>query len=189
MTGFVLWFTGLSGSGKSTVSDEVYKILSKSMNIELLDGDECRQNLTKGLTYTREDRDENIRRIAYVAKLLSRNNIGVISAFISPYKAMRDYVRLNTTNFIEVYVNAPLEVCEERDVKGLYEKARKGEIKNFTGVSDPYEEPLEPEIILNTDKETPKESVCKVIDYLKEKGFINGEVEEAVQEEIAKSFA
>ena len=140
--GFVLWFTGLSGSGKSTIANAVYNEL-KMQNpcIELLDGDEVRENLTKDLGFSKEDRDENIRRISYVCKLLSRNGVGVITAFISPYCSMRDYARGNSINFIEIHVATPLEVCEGRDPKGLYKKARAGEIQMFTGVSDPYEPP------------------------------------------------
>ncbi|MGM5482609.1 MAG: adenylyl-sulfate kinase [Nanobdellota archaeon] len=173
MKGFVLWFTGLSGAGKSTIAENVAKELkSYDIAFELLDGDEVRENLTKDLGFTREDRDENIKRIGFVAKLLSRNGVGVITAFISPYENMRQYVRENSTNFIEVYINAPLEECERRDVKGLYKKARDGEINLFTGVSDPYEPPKNPEIELRTDQETPEESVAKVIEYLKKGDFI-----------------
>lgn len=170
---FVLWFTGLSWAGKSTVSQGVYKILKwKLSNIELLDGDMVRQWLTKDLWFTREDRQKNLERVTFVAKLLSKNNIGVISAFISPYREDRNFVRNNVTNFIEVYVNAPLEVCEARDVKWLYKKARAWELQNFTGISDPYEEPEKPDIILYTDKETPEESIKKVIKYLEDNNYI-----------------
>ncbi len=173
MKGFVLWFTGLSGSGKSTVGELVKeRLIEKGIQTEILDGDEVRQNLTRDLGFSKEDRDENIRRIAYVASLLSRNSVGVITAFISPYIKMRDHVRGITTNFIEVYVNAPLDVCEKRDVKGLYKSAREGKIKNFTGISDPYEVPVDPEIMIRTDKETPAESAEKVLAYLKEKELI-----------------
>lgn len=173
MAGFVLWFTGLSGAGKSTIANKVAEKLSeKKISFELLDGDEVRENLTKDLGFSKEDRDENIRRISYVAKLLSRNGVGVLTAFISPYREMRDYARKNTTNFIEVHVNAPLDECERRDVKGLYKKARSGEIAMFTGVSDPYESPLNPEIELKTDTETIEESAQKVIDYLENNGLL-----------------
>ena len=162
--GFVLWFTGLSGAGKSTVSSKVYQILKqRGIQIEKLDGDEVRENLTKGLGFNKSDREENIKRITFVTKLLSRNNVAVISAFITPYKAMRDFIRMSTTNFIEVFVNAPLQVCEERDTKGLYKKARCGEIQKFTGISDPYEPPEDPDLELRTDKESVDESVEKVI--------------------------
>jgi 3'(2'),5'-bisphosphate nucleotidase len=171
--GFVLWFTGLSGSGKSTLADGVSKELKKrNISYESLDGDEVRENLTQGLLFTKKDRDENIRRIMYVCKLLSRNGVRVISAFISPYKEMRDFVRNNTTNFIEVHVATPLEVCEKRDVKGLYKKARTGEIKNFTGISDPYEEPINADLIIKTQNESVEESVGKVVSYLENRGLI-----------------
>jgi 3'(2'),5'-bisphosphate nucleotidase len=171
--GFVLWFTGLSGAGKSTVADKVFeKIGKEGLSLERLDGDEVREHLTKGLGFSKEDREENIRRVTFVAKVLSRNGVGVISTFISPYKEMREKVRNEVTNFIEVYVNAPLAVCEERDIKGLYKKARAGEIKHFTGIDDPYEVPENPELELDTDKESIEESAQKVIEYLKEKDFI-----------------
>jgi 3'(2'),5'-bisphosphate nucleotidase len=171
--GFVLWFTGLSGSGKSTLAEGVSKELKKrNVSYECLDGDEVRENLTQGLLFTKKDRDENIRRIMYVCKLLSRNGVKVISAFISPYKEMRDFVRNNTTNFIEVHVATPLEVCEKRDVKGLYKKARTGEIKNFTGISDPYEEPVNADIVIKTQNESVEESVGKVVSYLEKRGLI-----------------
>lgn len=173
MSGFVLWFTGLSGSGKSTIASKVAEKLKKEqVNFELLDGDEVRENLTRDLGFSKKDRDENIRRIGYLVKLLSRNGVGVLTAFISPYRDMRNYVREISTNFIEVYVNASLETCEERDVKGLYKKARNGEIEMFTGISDPYEAPENPEIELKTDSESVEESADKVINYLKERELI-----------------
>ena len=165
--GFVLWFTGLSQAGKTTVANRVYDILKKKgVKLERLDGDIVRKSISADLGFTKEDRDENIRRIMRVAKLLSQNGTGVICSFISPYKKIRDEIRKEVTNFIEVFCNCPLEVCEKRDTKGLYKKARKGEIKNFTGISDPYEPPENPEIELNTDKETIEESTAKVINYL-----------------------
>jgi adenylylsulfate kinase len=171
--GFVLWFTGLSGAGKSTTADEVHKLLKNNGNkIERLDGDEVRENLTNRLSFTKEDRDENIRRVGFVAKLLSRNGVGVIASFISPYKQQRDDLRRKIENFILVYVNAPLEVCEDRDPKGLYKKARKGEIKNFTGISDPYDIPKNPDIEVKTDEMNSEDCAEKVLEYLKEKGFI-----------------
>ena len=143
--GFTLWFTGLSGAGKTTVAVALVKELqARGMKVERLDGDVVRQGLTRDLGFSKEDRDKNIERVTFVAKLLSRNGVGVLASFISPYRATRDMVRRETTNFIEVFVNAPLEVCAARDVKGMYAKAFAGEIKEFTGVSDPYEEPLKP---------------------------------------------
>jgi len=167
--GFVLWFTGLSASGKSTVADAVAeKLIKRGLKIERLDGDIVRKSLTKDLGFSKEDRDENIQRVSFVAKLLSRNGVGVIASFISPYREVRKKIREETTNFVEVFVKCPLEVCEKRDPKGMYKKARAGEIKNFTGIDDPYEEPENPELVLNTDKETVEESVEKVITKLEE---------------------
>lgn len=171
--GFVLWLTGLSQSGKTTIGDRVYEILkSKNIKVERLDGDIVRESLTKDLGFSKEDRDENIRRIGFIAKLLSRNGVGVIASFISPYREQRDKLRKDIENFIEVFVNAPLEICEKRDDKGLYEKARKGEIKNFTGISDPYETPENPEIELKTDQDDIAVSVEKVIKYLEDNDFL-----------------
>lgn len=171
--GFTVWFTGLSGAGKSTVGRLVYEELkARSIPVEMLDGDEVRTNLSKGLGFSREDRDTNILRIGYVAKLLSRNGVAVIAAAISPYRSTRAAVRREIANFVEVYVRCPLAVCVARDVKGLYKRALDGEISNFTGVSDPYEEPLEPELILETHLETPTESAAKVIDLLEKLGHV-----------------
>jgi adenylyl-sulfate kinase len=171
--GFTLWMTGLSGAGKTTIAKIVEaELKARGLKIERLDGDVVRQSLTRDLGFSKEDRDKNIERVMFVAKLLSRNGVGVIASFISPYRAVRDMVRRETTNFIEVYVQAPLEVCIQRDVKGMYAKALAGEIENFTGISDPYEEPLNPEIVLHTDRETPEESAARLIAYLEEKGFI-----------------
>jgi len=173
LKGFVLWFTGLSGAGKSTTADEVYKLLENNGNrIERLDGDIVRESLTNKLSFSKEDRDENIRRVGFVSNLLSRNGVGVVASFISPYKPQRDELREKVENLILVYVNAPLEVCEDRDSKGLYEKARKGEIKNFTGISDPYDVPENPDIEVKTDQMNPQECAQKVLDYLKENGFV-----------------
>lgn len=172
--GFTLWFTGLSGAGKTTVAVAlVEKLKARGVKVERLDGDVVRQSLTRDLGFSKEDRDKNIERVTFVAKLLSRNGVGVLAAFISPYRATRDMVRQETTNFIEVHVAAPLEVCADRDVKGMYAKAFSGEIKNFTGVSDPYEEPLNAEITLNTHEETLEESVQKCIDYLETNGYLS----------------
>src|ERR687894_769951 len=158
--GFCLWFTGLSGSGKSTITTHLVKELRKrDSKLEVLDGDVVRENLSKGLGFSKEDRDTNIRRIAFVANLLSRNGVPVITAAISPYRETRDEAReLMDGRFIEVYVQASLETCEERDVKGLYAKARSGEIKEFTGISDPYEEPTNPEVTVETEQQSPEES-------------------------------
>ena len=172
--GFTLWFTGLSGAGKTTISEIVSEqIHSRGAKLEILDGDVVRENLSKGLGFSKEDRDTNIRRIAFVADLLSRNGVPVITAAISPYREIRDEAReLMGERFIEAYVKASVEVCAERDVKGLYEKAFAGEIKEFTGVSDPYEAPLDPELALDTENETPEESAQKIISYLEERGLI-----------------
>ncbi len=171
--GVTVWFTGLSGAGKTTISRAVDKELkSYSYNVEILDGDVVRQNLTKGLGFSKEDRDENIRRVGFVAGLLTRNQVIVLVSAISPYQEIRQEVRERIGNFVEVYVNAPLEVCEQRDVKGLYKKARAGEIKNFTGIDDPYEPPLNPEVECRTDLESLEESVSKVLAKLRELGYL-----------------
>lgn len=165
--------TGLSGAGKTTIAKILETELhARGIRFERLDGDVVRESLTKDLGFSKEDRDRNIERVTFVAKLLSRNNVGVVASFISPYREIRDMVRHETTNFIEVFVDAPLDVCEQRDVKGMYKKARAGEIPNFTGVSDPYEEPLNAEITVHTDRESPEESAARIIGYLEEKNFI-----------------
>ena len=174
-TGFTLWFTGLPCSGKSAVADRVAAVLrERGLRVERLDGDIVRQDLTRDLGFSKKDRDENIRRVTFVAKLLSRNGVGVLTTFISPYREMRDRARKETTNFLEVYVQCPVDVCIGRDVKGMYQKAIRGEIKEFTGVSDPYEEPLRPELVLRTDTETLEESARKVLAKLEEMGYIGG---------------
>jgi adenylylsulfate kinase len=171
--GFILWFTGLSGSGKTTISKALEpELKARGCKVEILDGDVVRTNLSKGLGFSKEDRDTNILRIGFVANLLSRNGVVAITAAISPYQVIRDEVRAMDSNFVEVYVKAPLEVCEGRDIKGMYAKARKGEIKGFTGIDDPYEEPLNPEIICYTDQETVQESVTKILGKLEELGYI-----------------
>src|SRR3954464_15092174 len=172
--GFTLWFTGLSGAGKTTISHLVEtELRDRGSRIEILDGDVVRENLSKGLGFSKEDRDTNIRRIAFVADLLSRNDVPVITAAISPYREIRDEARKRMgERFIEVYAQAPLEVCEERDVKGLYAKARAGEIKEFTGISDPYEPPENPEILIETDKQSPEESAQQILDYLEGRDLI-----------------
>ncbi len=162
--GLTVWFTGLSGAGKSTLSRAVYERLwATGRKVELLDGDEVRRHLTRDLGFSRGDRDENIRRIGFVAEMLARNGVVALVSVISPYRAIRDEVRARTRHFVEVFVNAPLEICESRDPKGLYRKARAGEIRGFTGVDDPYEAPLEPEVECRTDRETVAESVEKVL--------------------------
>jgi sulfate adenylyltransferase len=171
--GFVIWLTGLSQSGKTTAGDKLHDMLiQKGVKTERLDGDIVRQHLSKDLGFTKEDRDENIRRVGFVTRLLSRNGVGVITSFISPYQKTRDKVRKQTENFVEVFCKCPLEECEKRDTKGLYKKARKGAIEHFTGISDPYEEPENPEIELLTDKETPEECVQKIIKYLEDNKLI-----------------
>ena len=171
--GAVIWFTGLSGSGKTTIAHLVEdKLLEAGVPVEILDGDVVRENLSKGLGFSKEDRDTNIRRIAFVAHLLQRNGVFVITAAISPYQAVREEARTMIKDFVEVYADAPIEVCEERDTKGLYAKARAGEIKGFTGVDDPYEPPSGPEVTCHTDRESPEESAQKVIDKLVESKYI-----------------
>ena len=177
--GVTVWFTGLSGAGKTTISRAVEKELqSYGYKVEILDGDIVRQNLTKGLGFSKEDRDENIRRVGFVAELLTRNQVIVLVSAISPYQEIRQDVRQKIGNFVEVYVNAPLKVCEQRDVKGLYKKARAGEIKNFTGIDDPYEPPINPEVECRTDLETVEESVSKVLAKLQELGYLGLRIRE-----------
>jgi sulfate adenylyltransferase len=172
--GFVLWLTGFSQAGKSTVGDRVYGILRRrGCRVERLDGDIVRESLTKNLGFSKEDREENIRRVSFVAELLSRQGVGVIASFISPYRRQRARLRDKIDNFIEVFVNAPLTVCERRDRKGNYVKARRGELKNFTGISDPYEKPARPDIELRTDQESLEQSAGKVVAYLEKEGFID----------------
>ncbi len=172
-TGFTLWFTGLSGAGKTTITHILEnKLKENGLKVEVLDGDVVRTHLSKGLGFSKEDRDANIRRIGFVANLLERNGVIVITAAISPYREIRDEVRKMHDNFVEVYAKCPLEVVEKRDVKGLYKKARSGEIPQFTGVSDPYEEPLNPEIVVETNKQTPEESANAILNWLKQKGLI-----------------
>jgi adenylyl-sulfate kinase len=175
--GFTLWFTGLSGAGKTTLATKlVLELQSRKVKVELLDGDEVRTNLSKGLGFSKEDRDTNIRRIGYVSRLLSRNGVGVIAAAISPYREVRDEVRRGVEKdgaaFIEVYIKCPIEVLAERDVKGLYRKALAGEITGFTGISDPYEEPLASEVIIETDKEEVEVSASRVVEELERRGLI-----------------
>lgn len=175
--GFTLWFTGLSGAGKSTLTLALLpELYQRGLSVEVLDGDEVRTNLSKGLGFSKEDRDTNIRRIGYVARLLSRNGVGVISAAISPYAEVRDEIRQQVTKdgaaFVEIYIRASLETLVARDVKGLYKKAIAGEIKNFTGVSDPYEPPVNPELVIETDNEPIETSVGRILARLEELNII-----------------
>jgi adenylyl-sulfate kinase len=171
--GFTLWFTGLSGSGKSTLSRALIEVLKgRGCRVEILDGDEVRENLSKGLGFSREDRDTNIRRIGYVCHLLSRNGVVAISAAISPFREVRDENRRRIKDFIEVYVKCPVDVLINRDVKGLYKKAIAGEIKEFTGISHPYEEPLHPEVTVETDTQTVEQSMNVILKYLEENRWI-----------------
>ena len=173
--GFCLWFTGLSGAGKTTITNILVKELrTRGSKLEVLDGDIVRENLSKGLGFSKEDRDTNIRRIAFVANLLSRNGVPVITAAISPYREIRDEAReMMNGRFIETYVKASVEACEERDVKGLYAKARSGEIKEFTGVSDPYEAPESPEITVDTEAQSPEESAKQIVEFLESRGLLS----------------
>ncbi len=171
--GFCLWFTGLSGAGKSTIATIVAdELRSRGRQVEVLDGDEVREHLSKGLGFSKEDRDTNIRRIGFVASLLARNGVVAITAAISPYRAVRDEVRGWIEHFVEVFVDTPLELCEERDVKGLYARARAGDVPAFTGVTDPYEPPLLPEVTLRTQGRDPRDSAQEVVAYLESNGLL-----------------
>jgi adenylyl-sulfate kinase len=171
--GFTLWFTGLSGAGKTTVSQLVIENLrEREMKVEALDGDVVRTHLSKGLGFSKEDRDTNSRRIGFVCQILSRNGVIAVASAISPYRSVRDEVREMVNDFVEVYVHVTLDGAIARDVKGLYKKALAGEIKEFTGVSDPYEEPLNPELTLFTEQQTPQESAQKVLAMLERSGRI-----------------
>jgi adenylylsulfate kinase len=171
--GFTVWFTGLSGAGKSTLAEKLDSVLrERGHKVEVLDGDVVRTNLSKGLGFSKEDRDTNILRIGFVAQLLTRNGVAVITAAISPYRDIRDLVRSQIGDMVEVYTKCSIEELTRRDVKGLYEKALRGEIQNFTGVSDPYEEPLNPDVTVETDKETVDESLAKILVCLESKGYL-----------------
>lgn len=174
--GFTLWFTGLSGSGKTTIADVVVKEFeSRDVPVEVLDGDVVREHLSKGLGFSKEDRDTNIRRIAFVADLVSKHGTPVITAAISPYREIRDEARaLMNGRFVEVFIATSLEECERRDIKGLYAKARSGEIKEFTGVSDPYEAPLDPELSVETEGRSPEDSAREILAYLEQRELIPG---------------
>jgi len=170
---FTVWFTGIPCCGKTTIADQVAIVLKKKdYTVERLDGDVVRQGLTSDLGFSKKDRDENIRRATFVAKMLTRNNVIVLATFVSPYREQRRNARNEIERFVEVYVRCPVEICMKRDVKGMYQKALGGKIKHFTGVDDPYEEPEHPELILNTDTETIEESVKKVLHTIKELGYI-----------------
>jgi adenylyl-sulfate kinase len=171
--GFVVWFTGLPSAGKSTLARLLEKELQqRSWPVEVLDGDEVRLRLTRGLGFSKADRDENIRRIAFVARLLARHGVATITAAISPYRAARVEARREIGRFVEVYVKCALDTCVQRDVKGLYRRALAGEITNLTGISDPYEEPLDPEVTVETDRETPEDSVTRILAQLEALGYL-----------------
>jgi len=171
--GVTLWFTGLPCSGKSAVADRAAEILKeRGYHVERLDGDIVRQDLTRDLGFSKADRDENIRRVTFVSKLLTRNGVIVLTSFISPYIEVRDRARREIGSFLEIYTKCALDVCIQRDVKGMYKKAIAGQIKEFTGISDPYEEPVQPELLLETDKETLAESTARVLAALKAGGYL-----------------
>ena len=171
--GVTIWFTGLSGSGKTTIASGVHEMLqNRHILSERLDGDVVRQSLTRDLGFSKEDRDKNIERVTFVAKLLTRNGVVVLTAFISPYRRMRDKARAEIGDFLEVFVRTPMETLLERDVKGMYKKALAGEIQNFTGVNDPYEEPVNPDLILDTAGETVQQSIARVVQLLEARGYI-----------------
>jgi len=180
--GFTIWFTGLSGAGNSTLSEALEERLeARERKVEILDGDIVRTHLSKGLGFSREDRDTNIKRIAFVCSLLTRNGVICISAAIAPYREARQWARQEIGNFVEVYVKCPLEVCRQRDVKGLYKLVDEGKLTGFTGVDDPYEEPEHPELVVETNKETIEESVGRIFAKLEELGYL--EPEEMPEEE------
>ena len=175
--GFTIWLTGLSGAGKTTLAEKLApELRARGLGVEVLDGDEVRTNLSKGLGFSKEDRDTNIRRIGYVCRLLSRNGVAAISAAISPYGAVRDEVRQlveqDGATFVEVFVKCPIDVLAERDVKGLYKKALAGELKGFTGVSDPYEQPLAPDVVIESDRESVAFSTEKIISELERRELL-----------------
>ena len=172
--GFTLWFTGLSGSGKTTLAKALEPVLrERGLKVERLDGDIVRQSLTRDLGFSKEDRDENIERVTFVAKLLTRNDVAVLCSFISPYIARREKSRAEIGRFVECYVECTLDTLIERDVKGLYQKALAGEIENFTGISDPYEPPPNPEIVVNSGTQTLEESVAIILKRLEELGYLS----------------
>jgi adenylyl-sulfate kinase len=171
--GFVVWFTGLSGAGKSTLSHRLAdELVRRGVHVELLDGDEVRETLSKGLGFSKEDRDTNIRRIGFVARIVARCGACAIVAAISPYRAVREEIRAAAPRFFEIHCDCPLEVLAERDPKGLYRRAMAGQIKNFTGVDDPYEPPAAPEVHVRTDQEDADTSLVRILSRLEELGFI-----------------
>jgi adenylylsulfate kinase len=171
--GFTIWFTGLPCCGKTTIADQVAIFLKKKdYMVERLDGDIVRQGFTNDLGFSKKDRNENIKRVTFIAKMLTRNNVVVLATFVSPYRKQRRNARKEIERFVEVYVRCPVDICMKRDVKGMYRKALEGKIKHFTGVDDPYEEPEHPELILNTDTESVEESVNKVLRKIEELGYI-----------------
>ncbi len=177
-TGFTIWLTGLSGAGKSTIAQLLeQRLKERDTSVEILDGDVVRTHLSKGLGFSREDRDTNIKRIAFVCSLLTRNGVICVSAAISPYREAREWARKEIGNFVEVYVKCPIQVCRQRDVKNLYKLVDEGKLKNFTGVDDPYEEPAHPEVVVETDKETVEESVAHIFARLVELGCLEPELE------------
>lgn len=178
--GFCIWLTGLSGSGKTTLAQKLKEIFQPTRYIELMDGDEIRKGLSRDLGFSKDDRNEHNRRVIFCSKLLSRNGVIVVVALISPYRETRAYAKETIPNTFEVFVKAPIEVCMERDPKGLYQKALAGEIKNFTGIDDPYEEPLEPDLVVETDKESVEESVTKIIKTAQKLGYLPKDISIAV---------
>lgn len=187
--GFTLWFTGLPCSGKSTLAEIIAPELARrGRTVDILDGDVVRTNLTKGLGFSKEDRDENIRRIGFVCGLITKHGGIAISAAISPYRSVRDEVRSKIENFVEVFVDTPLELCIQRDVKGMYKKAIAGEMKNFTGISDPYEAPLHPEIVIQTQKESEQESAARILGSLERMGLIEPAHEPAYTSDEAEKI-
>jgi adenylylsulfate kinase len=182
--GFTVWFTGLSGAGKTTLARLLEaELKSRGRRVEVLDGDVIRTNLSKGLGFSKEDRDTNIRRIGFVCNLLTRNDVVAVAAAISPYREVRDEVRLQIGSFVEVYVKCPVDVLADRDVKGLYKKAIAGEITHFTGIDDPYEEPLSPEITVETDRETPAESAARILLKLEAMGLLEASLSAGYSDE------
>lgn len=188
--GATLWFTGLPSSGKSTIAHAVFqRLLERELPVELLDGAEVRESLSRGLSFSKEDREEHIRRMGYVAKLLSRNGVIAICAAVSPYRATRDEVRRNTRNFVEVYVECPVDVAEQRDTEGWYARARQGEVEEFTGVNAPYEAPTAPEVHIRSDRESVEAAADKVIARLEELQLIPRAADERTQDEMRKRLA